>query len=64
MPTHESVTPHLCRLAPGAAVVEVSGHGGTEAGYPALTAVISVVAVVLVPRWIGRRPPWTPEDRW
>ncbi|MEK6437720.1 MFS transporter [Pseudonocardia sp. T1-2H] len=34
------------------------------AGYLALTAVISLAAVVAMPRWIGWRPPWTHDDRW
>ncbi|TCK22064.1 MFS transporter [Pseudonocardia endophytica] len=34
------------------------------AGYLALTAVISVVAVAVMPRWIGWRPAWTRGDRW
>lgn len=43
-----------------------AGSGGPwwAAGYLALTAVISLVAVVAMPRWIGWRPAWTREDRW
>jgi hypothetical protein len=34
------------------------------AGYLAVTAVISVVAVALMPRWIGWRPAWTAGTPW
>jgi MFS family permease len=34
------------------------------AGYLAATAVISVAAVALMPRWIGWRPRWTDNARW
>jgi MFS family permease len=34
------------------------------AGYLAATAVISVVAVALMPRWIGWRPAWTAGAPW
>jgi len=42
------------------------GAGGPwwAAGYLALTAVISVTAVLAMPRWIGWRPEWTRADRW
>ncbi|MCU1662131.1 MAG: major facilitator transporter [Pseudonocardia sp.] len=41
--------------------------GGTPwwaAGYLAATAVISLVAIVLMPRWIGWRPQWTRGTVW
>jgi hypothetical protein len=42
--------------------------GGGEpwwaAGYLAVTAVISVTAVALMPRWIGWRPAWTAGTPW
>jgi hypothetical protein len=42
--------------------------GGGEpwwaAGYLAAAAVISLVAVVVMPRWIGRRAGWAREVRW
>ena len=33
-------------------------------GYLALTSVISVLAVLLMPRFIGWRPGWTGDERW
>jgi hypothetical protein len=42
--------------------------GGGEpwwaAGYLAAAAVISLVAVVVMPRWIGWRPGWARDVRW
>lgn len=41
-----------------------SGSPWLAAGYLAVTAVISLVAVVVMPRWIGWRPAWTAGTPW
>ena len=40
------------------------GRPWWAAGYLAATAVISLVAVVVMPRWIGWRPAWARDGRW
>ncbi|MGI5130316.1 MFS transporter [Pseudonocardia sp. CA-107938] len=40
------------------------GSSWWAAGYLAVTAAISVTAVLAMPRWIGWRPEWARADRW
>ena len=54
-------------LTPVLLTALLAAGGGSPwwaAGYLAATAVVSVVAVLLMPRWIGWRPPWTAGTRW